>query len=139
MAYTLIDTGPIVAYYNSGDSWHFSVMEFLERFSGQLATTCVVVGEVMYLLRSDQRAQNELLSDLSKGLYKVVSLEPADFARIVELNIKYKNLPGDFADLSLIAISERLDIRNIVSLDADFDICRRYHKNKFNQVFLRNQ
>ncbi|WP_161486824.1 hypothetical protein A5482_001760 [Cyanobacterium sp. IPPAS B-1200] len=42
---------------------------------------------------------------------------------------------GDFADLSLIAISERLKISAIAFLDKDFNIYRRYRKDYFNRVF----
>jgi uncharacterized protein len=45
-------------------------------------------------------------------------------------------LPGDFADLSLIAISERLDIAAIATLDSDFDIYRRYRKQPFERIFV---
>ncbi len=36
------------------------------------------------------------------------------------------DLPADFADLSLIAISERLNLPRIVTLDSDFNIYQRF-------------
>ncbi|MBD0266498.1 MAG: hypothetical protein ICV78_28405 [Tolypothrix sp. Co-bin9] len=59
-----------------------------------------------------------------------------DFARIAELNAQYASLPGDFADLSLVAVSERLNISAIATLDKDFDIYRRYRRQPFERVFL---
>jgi hypothetical protein len=56
--------------------------------------------------------------------------------RIAELNAQYADLPGDFADLSLIAISERLKIAAIATLDSDFDVYRRYRKQPFERVFF---
>jgi uncharacterized protein len=44
-------------------------------------------------------------------------------------------LPGDFADLSLVVISERLNISAITTLDKDFDIYRRYRNQPFERVF----
>ncbi|PSN19718.1 hypothetical protein C7271_05855 [filamentous cyanobacterium CCP5] len=44
------------------------------------------------------------------------------------LNAQYADLPGDFSDLALVAISERLGIAAIATLDKDFDIYRRYRK-----------
>jgi predicted nucleic acid-binding protein len=64
-----------------------------------------------------------------------VPLLPQDFTRIAELNAQYADLPGDFADLSLIAISERLDISAIATLDSDFDIYRRYRQQPFERIF----
>ena len=76
----------------------------------------------MWLLSSNWRTQNELLLDLARELYECVPLLTQDFTRIAELNARYADLPGDFADLSLIAISERLDISAIATFDSDFDI-----------------
>jgi hypothetical protein len=58
-----------------------------------------------------------------------------DSRRIAELNTQYADLPGDFADLSLITISERLDIAAIATLDSDFDIYRRCRKQLFERIF----
>lgn len=54
----------------------------------------------------------------------------------MELNAQYADLPGDFADLCLVAISERLDISAIATLDSDFDVYRRYRKQPRERVFL---
>ncbi len=134
MSFALIDAGPIIAYYNSGDKWHKKVTEFLESFTGQFVTTCAIVTESMYMLSSSTLVQNELLCDLSKSLYRVEPLQIVDYSRIAELNLKYADIEADFADLSLIAISERLNIKDIASLDSDFDIYRRFRKGIFNQV-----
>ncbi len=67
----------------------------------------------MWLLSSDWHIQNEFLLDVAKQLYECEQLLPQDFSRIAELNPQYRDLPGDFADLSLIVISERLDIAQL--------------------------
>jgi len=90
----------------------------------------------MWLLKSNYRVQNEFLIDLSKGLYYVEPLQHRDFACIADLNTKYADLPGDFADLSLIAIAERLNLEEVVSLDADFNVYRRYKKHGFKRILL---
>jgi predicted nucleic acid-binding protein len=90
----------------------------------------------MWLLSSNWRTHNEFLLDLAKELYECVSLLPQDFTRIAELNAQYADFPGDFSDLSLIAISERLNITAIASLDSDFDIYRRYRKQPFERIFI---
>ena len=131
----LIDTGVIVALYDLLDDYHAQVLAFLSSSSGQLVTTVGCVTEAMWLLARDWRVQNNLLLHLSQGVYISKPLLLEDFQRIAELNAQYADLPGDFADLSLIAISERLNIANIATLDKDFDIYRRYRKQPFNRVF----
>jgi len=49
---------------------------------------------------------------------------------------RYADLPGDFADLTLVTLSERLDVAEILSLDSDFDIYRRLRRQPFSRVPL---
>jgi uncharacterized protein len=132
----LVDSGILVAYYSTRDNYHRRVQTFFERCTSRLITTTGCVAEVMWLLSFDWRTQNEFLDDLARELYECIPLLPEDFSRIAELNEQYADLPGDFADLSLVAISERLNIPTIVTLDRDFDIYRRYRSQVFERVFL---
>jgi predicted nucleic acid-binding protein len=132
----LIDSGILTAYYSGTDNYHLQVCRFLEGCTSRLITTHSCVTEVMWLLSSNWRTQNEFLLDIARELYECVPLLPADFTRIAELNAQYADLPGDFADLSLIAISERLNIAAIATLDSDFDIYRRYRKQPFERIFI---
>ena len=90
----------------------------------------------MWLLAPSTKVQNEFLSALSKRAFLCEHLLPSDYQRIQELNTTYQDLPADFIDLSLIAISERLNISAIVTLDKDFNIYRRYRKQPFDRIFL---
>jgi uncharacterized protein len=132
----LIDSGILTAYYSAADNYHLQVCRFLEGCTSRLITTHSCVTEVMWLLGSNWRTQNEFLLDLAKELYECVPLLPQDFTRIAELNAQYADLPGDFADLSLIVISERWNIGAIATLDSDFDIYRRYRKQPFDRIFI---
>lgn len=131
----IVDSGVLVAYYSVKDSYHQQVRVFFERCTSNLVTTASCATEVMWLLGQDWRTQNEFLRDLATELYECIQLLPEDFSRIAELNERYADLPGDFADLSLIAISERLNIPAIATLDSDFDVYRRYRKQAFERVF----
>jgi uncharacterized protein len=132
----LIDSGILTAYYSGTDNYHLQVCRFLEGCTSRLITTHSCITEVMWLLSSNWRTQNEFLLDTAKELYECVPLLPQDFTRIAELNAQYADLPGDFADLSLITISERLNIAAIATLDGDFDIYRRYRKQPFERIFI---
>ena len=131
----LVDSSLLVAYYNAGDRYHSQVRDFLADCTSRLVTTVGCVTEVIYLLAPNWRVQNEFLSDMANGLYEWEPLLAEDFSRIAELNAQYADLPGDFADLSLVVISERLDISAIATLDKDFDISRRYRRQPFERVF----
>lgn len=132
---TLVDTGVLVSLYDRADRYHSQVIEFLSSYQGQLITTLGCVTEVMWLLASNYRVQNEFLEHLAERVYECEPIQHRDFIRIAELNAQYSDLPGDFADLALVAISERLDLPKIATLDKDFNIYRRYRKEAFERVF----
>ncbi len=131
----LVDTGLIAAYYSADDQYHAEARAFFERCTSKMLTTVACVTESMFLLAADWRVQNEFLMAVSIGIFECEYLTASDFSRIAELNAKYADLPGDFADLALIAISERLDIEAIATLDSDFNVYRRYRKKPFVRVF----
>jgi uncharacterized protein len=134
----LIDTSVLVAFYNINDRYHTQARQFFDRCTSNLVTTTGCVTETMWLLAADNRVQNLFLHHLSQQIYQCEPLIPQDFARIIELNQQYADLPGDFADLSLVAVSERLNIAAIATLDKDFDIYRRYRRQPFDRVFTPN-
>ena len=71
-----------------------------------------------------------------RGGIEAINLLPEDYARVTELNGRYADLPGDFADLTVVCLSERLDIAEILTLDSDFDVYRRFRKQPFCRIPL---
>lgn len=131
----LVDTGLLVAFYDQADPFHAQVQAFFADCTGLLITTESCATKVMWLLTTDWRVQNEFLRHVAAGIYVCEPLLAKDYTRIAELNEQYADLPGDFSDLALVALSERLNIANIATLDKDFDVYRRYRKQAFVRVF----
>ena len=73
---------------------------------------------------------------MSRGGIHASNLAPEDYARIAELNQRYADLPSDFADLTLVTLSECLDIAEILFLQRDFDLVRRFRREPFRRVPL---
>ena len=71
-----------------------------------------------------------------RGGIEAINLLPEDYARVTELNGRYADLPGDFAELTVVCLSERLDIAEILTLDSDFDVYRRFRKQPFCRIPL---
>ena len=71
-----------------------------------------------------------------RGGIEAINLLPEDYARVTELNGRYADLGGDFADLTVVCLSERLDIAEILTLDSDFDVYRRFRKQPFCRIPL---
>jgi uncharacterized protein len=133
----LIDAGPLIAVYNKNDRHHQQVWDFLKTFTHPLITTDACIAEAMYALRYSTSVQKELAQDIADGIWQRQCLESQDFYRMVELFEQYSDLPADFADLSLLAISERLDVSKVVTLDSDFDVYRRFQNppKPFERIF----
>ena len=137
----LIDSGILLSYYQHQQPLHQAVVAFFDQNAAQLITPPICIAEVLWLLGDpgDARVlatQNHLLAAVSRGGIEVINLLPEDYARIAELNARYADLPGDFADLTLVTLSERLDVAEILTLDSDFDVYRRFRKQPFRRVPL---
>jgi predicted nucleic acid-binding protein len=137
----LVDSGVLLSYYQEREPLHEAVVAFFDQTSAQLITSPICVAEVLWLLGDpgDARvltAQNHLLRAVSRGGIASTPLLPEDYARVAELNKRYADLPGDFTDLTLICLSERLDIAEILTLDSDFEIYRRFRREPFQRVAL---
>jgi predicted nucleic acid-binding protein len=59
-----------------------------------------------------------------RGVLQISELTQAHERRMQELMERYKNVPIDLADSSLVAISESLKLMRIFTLDSDFRIYR---------------
>jgi predicted nucleic acid-binding protein len=141
MRQVLIDSGILLSYYQRQEPLHQAVVTFFDQNAAQLITSPICIAEVLWLLgdpsdRSVLAAQNHLLGAVSRGGIEAIHLIPEDYARIGALNQRYADLPGDFADLTLVSLSERLDIAEILSLDSDFDVYRRFRHEPFRRVVL---
>ena len=138
----LIDSGVLLSYYQRQEPLHQAVVAFFDQNAAQLITSPICIAEVLWLLGapSDPRvltAQNHLLGAVSRGVIEAINLLPEDYARIAELNHRYADLPGDFADLTLVTLSERLEIAEILSLDSDLDVYRHFRREPFRRVPLQ--
>ena len=120
----IIDTGPIVALLNRKDKHHKRVLEFTRNYSGSFVTTWSVITEATHLLRQSIQAQLNLLEWIRRGGIEIFQIEKSDIERMITLTKKYSDLPMDLADCSLIIVAERLNIKEIISIDSDYDIYR---------------
>jgi predicted nucleic acid-binding protein len=132
----IVDTGPVVALFNAGDTYHRRALEFVCESRATLISTMAVVTEAMYVLDDSLRARKNLLTWIQAGGLTLCEPETDDFERIGELMEKYADLPMDFTDAVVVALSERLATNHIASVDKDFTIYRYKGRSKFRNVFL---
>ncbi len=134
---SVVDSGPLIALFDSSDKHHSKAVEFIRAYQGALYTTNAVITEVMYLLGFSVRAQVDFLQWVIDGALHIVEIQTENLARIIEITEKYSDLPVDFADAGLIAISEKLKIKNVVTLDSDFYVYRTKNESALKNIFLK--
>ncbi|TGK38428.1 PIN domain-containing protein [Leptospira gomenensis] len=132
----LIDSGPIVALFNSNDKFHKSTYKFIKAYKGSLFSTWPVVAEVIYLLSFSIDAQSDFLEWIERGSIHVLDISLEDLRYIKNRMKKYSDLPMDLADASLMCIAEKEGIERIISIDSDFSIYKTL-KGKFLRNILK--
>ncbi|TGL88229.1 PIN domain-containing protein [Leptospira congkakensis] len=132
----LIDSGPIIALFNSKDKFHKATLKFLKSYRGELISSWPVITEVIYLLSFSVEAQSDFLEWIERGSIQVIDLSIEDLKYIKNRMRKYSDLPMDLADASLMCISEKQGIERIVSIDSDFSIYKTL-KGKFLQNLFK--
>jgi len=73
---------------------------------------------------------------ITLGMVKVFDLEQTHYPRIEQLMEKYRDLPMDLADASLVILAEELGQGRILSVDyRDFNTYRWKNTEPFNNLF----
>jgi predicted nucleic acid-binding protein len=125
MRRVLLDTGPWVALIDRSEQRHIECVSWLKKLEGELYSTEAVLTEVLYLLNFSLKAQTAAIDFV---LHQAVTLVPSSLEslnRAKRLMEKYRNVPMDYADATLVCLAEDLMIHEIATLDKkDFGIYR---------------
>lgn len=113
----LIDAGPLVALLHRDDQDHGQCVATLRNIRTVLATTWPPLTEAMYLLSFSAQAQDALLEMVERGAVRVLPIEESDVPRIRALIKRYRDLPMDLADATLVRVAEREGIQQVFTLD----------------------
>ena len=126
----LLDTGPIVAFFDASDDYYQVCIDILKNIKEPLITTWPVLTEAFYLLGFSWKAQDNLWEFILRGGIEIFPFDAKTQTRCRELMKKYKDLPMDLADGSLVVLAESKDLKKVFTLDhKDFKIYR-FAKNK---------
>ena len=131
----LIDAGPLIALFDASERHHRGIRDFLKKNPYRYVSTLAVFTEVSHMLDFDLRAQRDFYQWVMYKGVLISDINQHDLPRILELTEKYADLPMDFADATLVVSAEKTGIREIVSLDKDFDIYRLPGKERIHNVY----
>jgi predicted nucleic acid-binding protein len=108
---------------------------FLKKHPYRYVSTLAVFTEVSHMLDFSVNAQRDFYEwIMCKGVI-ISDINQNDMPRLVELTGKYADLPMDFADATLVITAEKTGIREIISLDKDFNIYRLPGREKIRNIY----
>lgn len=127
----LTDAGPLVALVDRGEPDHKECVDTLATLRGPMLTTWPAFTEAMYLLGDAAGWQaQEVLWRLQQRGDLVVEM-PTHLDRAAELMRRYRDLPMDLADATLVALAEERALGTVFSLDRDFKVYRLARGKQF--------
>ena len=135
----LIDTGPLIALFDRDDKYHTSIVEFIKNTNYRFISTTAVLTETMYMLDFNTAVQLNFLEWIMKEGVIIHEIKQSNIKRIIDLTKKYSDRPMDFADATLVIAAEERGIRQIISIDSDFDIYRLYNKMNIENIFAQSR
>ena len=115
MRNTLIDAGPIIVLFNKNDKYHKKIKNFIKKYDGKLTSTWPVITGVSHMLDFNVQTQIDFLTWIQLGGVNIGVIKNEDIGRIIELSMKYSDFPMDFADASLVVLSEKLKIKEKIT------------------------
>ncbi len=127
----LLDTGVIVSWLDSSESFHTRCAAILDSLPTPVFTCDAVIAEACYLLRRLPGACEAILENIAAGVFQMpfrLSDSARDVQRIVR---KYQDREIDLADACLIHLANELKTGEILTLDSDFRVYRWANNQAF--------
>ncbi len=131
----LLDTGAFVALVDRSERRHADCVAVLEGWSGRIVTTEAVLTETLYLVGPRWAAQKICLEFLLRGAFLLVPPSLASLKRVSALMEKYRSVPMDYADATLVALGEELGTDRIFTLDHRGFSVYRLNQRKIFRLF----
>jgi predicted nucleic acid-binding protein len=122
----IVDTGPLVAFFDRSERHHRWVVERLEKLEAPLLVCEPVLAEATYLLTNFPRARDALLALLENGALRVSFRIEEHVAALRKLVEKYRDMPMSLADACIVRMAEVHDRHAVLTLDSDFSIYRKH-------------
>ncbi len=113
----LLDAGPLIAYLDGRDQWHAEAVGAWPRLVGRFVTTEAVVVEATHIIARRRGDHAIVLEYLLRAEVPVLAAHMPLHAACVHLMRRYADTPMDYADATLVALAERLDLTRVFTTD----------------------
>jgi predicted nucleic acid-binding protein len=125
MTQVIIDTGPLVAYFNRSDRHHRCAMAQMAALAPPLLTCEPVLAEASYLIQRAGGKPRDLIRKVSQGILRIRLNLEADASAVQSLMERYADTPMSLADACLVRLTEIVTDCKLFTLDSDFEHYRR--------------
>ncbi|HEV2391300.1 MAG TPA: pilus assembly protein [Verrucomicrobiae bacterium] len=122
----IVDSGPLAALLDPREEHHLWARQTLSLQPLPWLTCEAVLSEAFFLLYPPHaRALDQLLR---RGHLRLAFNLTDELTQVLDLRIKYANVPMSLADACLVRLTETLPDPIIVTSDTDFTIYRRHSR-----------
>jgi predicted nucleic acid-binding protein len=122
----IVDTGPLLAFFDKAERNHRWAIERIEEAEAPLLICEPVLAETMYLLGGHAKAQDALWGLMENGALDVAFQIGEHGGALRRLMRKYRDTPMSLADACLVRMAEVHEHHAIMTLDSDFLIYRKH-------------
>ncbi len=131
----LLDTGAFVALIDRSERQHAECVKAFEGWSGPIVTTEAVLTETLYLVGPAWEPQRICLEFFLRGAFVLMPSSRKSLRRVAALIEKYRDVPMDFADATLVVLGEELGTNMVFTLDRrGFSAYRLFGRKPFRVI-----
>lgn len=115
----LLDSGFLYASIDKTDKHHESVKNAIEKIRGNIILPVPAITETAYFLSKNKGIEElaKFSESISVTKFQLETPQSEDYRRAAEILRKYNDANIDFVDAVIVAISERLNITKILTVD----------------------
>lgn len=123
--WAIVDTGPLVAFLDKGQSHHAWVKQQIRSLREPLLTCESVLTESAYLLARIPGGCEGLFGLLRDGALKIEFSLSDHIENVKTLCLKYRDVPMSLADACLVCMAGLHERHSVFTLDSDFRVYRK--------------
>lgn len=125
MTRIIVDTGPLVAYFNRRDRWHRWVTDQMTALNPPLVTCEPVLTEACFLIQRAGGRPVDLIRKVAQRSLEIGIDLDEEAAGVESLMQRYADTTMSLADACLVRLTERFADCRLFTLDSDFEHYRR--------------
>jgi predicted nucleic acid-binding protein len=122
----IVDTGPLVAFFDRAERHHAWAAERVRELQAPLLVCEPVLAEAMFLLSRLPKAQDALFGLFENGALRIAFHFEEHVTPLRALHRKYRDRPMSLADACIVRMAELFEEHAVFTLDSDFSVYRKH-------------